>query len=51
MKTQRYFSFTVEDGEFYGEGRDRSTLLDETVVILSQEQLRQVSEWAVIVTD
>ncbi|ELU03407.1 hypothetical protein CAPTEDRAFT_220004 [Capitella teleta] len=34
-------NFTLDDGEFFGEGRDRSTLLDCTVVILSQDQLRQ----------
>src|SRR6218665_2751198 len=36
------FSFVLDDGESFGEVRDTSTLFDDTVVILSQEQLRQV---------
>ncbi len=33
----------VEDGEMFGQDKDRSLLLDDTVIILSQDQLRQVS--------
>ncbi len=32
----------MEDGETFGQDKDRSLLLDDTVIILSQEQLRQV---------
>ena len=32
----------VDDGEMFGTAQDRSALLDRTVVILSQDQLRQV---------
>ena len=38
-----YFRFVVEDGgEMFGQERDRSLLLDDTVIILSQELLREV---------
>ena len=37
-------SFVIEDGEVFGQERDLGVLLDETVVILSQEQLRQVGQ-------
>lgn len=33
---------TVDDGECFGEARDCSSLYDDTVIILSQDQLRQV---------
>ena len=32
----------INDGESFGETRDSSSLFDDTVVILSQHQLRQV---------
>ena len=38
-------SFVIVDGEMFGEMRDASTLLDSSVVILPQDQLRQVSKW------
>lgn len=36
------FSFVLEDGESFGQGRDRSFLLDDTTVTLSLCQLRNV---------
>lgn len=36
-------SFVLEDGESFGQGRDRSFLLDDTTVTLSLCQLRNVS--------
>ena len=36
------FSFLFEDGESFGQGRDRSSLLDDTTVTLSLCQLRNV---------
>lgn len=35
-------SFVLEDGESFGQGRDRSFLLDDTTVTLSLCQLRNV---------
>ena len=32
----------IDDGESFGETRDSSSLFDDTVVTLSQDQLRQV---------
>lgn len=37
-----FFSFVLEDGESFGQGRDRSFLLDDTTVTLSLCQLRNV---------
>ncbi|KAL4235012.1 hypothetical protein ACF0H5_006650 [Mactra antiquata] len=34
-------SLTLDNGEVLGQGRDQMELLDETVVLLSQDQLRQ----------
>ena len=39
-----FFRFIVEEGELFGETRDRSMLLDDTVVVLPLDQLRQVYE-------
>lgn len=39
-----FWSFVLEDGESFGQGRDRSSLLDDTTVTLSLCQLRNVSE-------
>lgn len=38
----RFWSFLLEDGESFGQGRDRSSLLDDTTVTLSLCQLRNV---------
>ena len=35
------FSFVLEDGEMFGQMRDQSVLLDDTVILLSLDQLRQ----------
>lgn len=37
-------SFVLEDGESFGQGRDRSFLLDDTTVTLSLCQLRNVTQ-------
>lgn len=37
-----FWSFLLEDGESFGQGRDRSSLLDDTTVTLSLCQLRNV---------
>lgn len=37
-----FLSFVLEDGESFGQGRDRSFLLDDTTVTLSLCQLRNV---------
>lgn len=39
-----FFSFVLEDGESFGQGRDRSFLLDDTTVTLSLCQLRNVRQ-------
>lgn len=39
-----WLSFVLEDGESFGQGRDRSFLLDDTTVTLSLCQLRNVSK-------
>ena len=36
-------SFVVDNGEQFGQPKDTSILLDDTVVILPQDQIRQVS--------
>ena len=35
-------SFTMGDGEAFGQGRDQAELLDNTTILLSLDQLRQV---------
>lgn len=35
------FSFVLDDGEMFGQVRDRSVLLDDKVVTLPLDQLRQ----------
>ena len=37
-----FVSFTMGDGEAFGQGRDQAELLDNTVILLSLDQLRQV---------
>jgi len=32
----------IDDGQLFGETRDSSSLFDDTVVTLSQDELRQV---------
>lgn len=39
-----WLSFVLEDGESFGQGRDRSFLLDDTTVTLSLCQLRNVGK-------
>lgn len=52
MHTHFFLSFVLEDGESFGQGRDRSFLLDDTTVTLSLCQLRNVSlEASLILTE
>jgi len=44
-----FFRFILEDGESFGQGRDRSFLLDDTTVTLSLYQLKNVSVFACMV--
>lgn len=44
------FSFVLEDGESFGQGRDRSFLLDDTTVTLSLCQLRNVRQQKVVIS-
>ena len=42
-----YFgSFVTKDGDVFGEKRDQSEMFDDTVVLLSLDELRQVSQHA-----
>lgn len=38
-----FFRFILDDGQSFGQGRDRSFLLDDTTVTLSLCQLKNVS--------
>ena len=39
------FSYVLQEGEMFGERRDRSVLLDDVTVTLSLDSLRQVGLW------
>jgi len=42
-----FVRLVIDDGESFGETRDSSCLFDDTVVMLSQDQLRQVSYYLI----